>query len=76
MTKEAQNQYVKDALVRNLQKEVSIPEDIGETYRNWVIGLVNKSSAQLIQKTEEKNAKQQGQGGQVPPDQGLEQEAS
>lgn len=76
MTKEQQNQYVKDALVRNLQKEVSIPEDIGETYRNWVIGLVNKSSAQLIQKTEEKNAKQQGQGGQVPPDQGLEQEAS
>lgn len=76
MTKEAQNAIVKDALVRNLQKEVSIPEDIGETYRNWVIGLVNRSSAQLIQKTEERNARQQGQGGQVSPEEELKQEAS
>ena len=36
MTKGEQNQIIKESLVRNLQKETEIPEDIGEIYKNWL----------------------------------------
>ena len=49
MTKEEQNQIIKDALVRNLQKEKDIPEDIGNIYRNWLLGKIKQASDQLKQ---------------------------
>ena len=49
MTKEAQNQIIKDVWVRNLQKEKDIPEDIGNIYRNWLLGKIKQASDQLKQ---------------------------
>ena len=49
MTKEEQNQIIKDAWVRNLQKEKDIPEDVGNIYRNWLLGKVKQASDQLKQ---------------------------
>lgn len=49
MTKEEQNQIIKDTWVRNLQKEKSIPEDIGNIYRNWLLGKIKQASDQLKQ---------------------------
>lgn len=49
MTKEEQNQIIKDAWMRNLQKEKDIPEDIGNIYRNWLLGKIKQASDQLKQ---------------------------
>ena len=49
MTKEEQNQIIKDVWVRNLQKENDIPEDIGNIYRNWLLGKIKQASDQLKQ---------------------------
>lgn len=49
MTKEEQNQIIKDVWVRNLQKEKGIPEDIGNIYRNWLLGKIKQASDQLKQ---------------------------
>lgn len=49
MTKEEQNQIIKDAWVRSLQKEKDIPEDIGNIYRNWLLGKIKQASDQLKQ---------------------------
>ena len=49
MTKEEQNQIIKDDWVRNLQKEKDIPEDIGNIYRNWLLGKIKQASDQLKQ---------------------------
>lgn len=53
MTKEEQNQIIKDSLVRNLQKEVNIPEDIGVIYKNWVLGKIQEANNQLTQSTQQ-----------------------
>jgi len=53
MTKEEQNQIIKDAWVRNLRKENDIPNDIGNIYKNWVIGKVKAASAQLKEPVEQ-----------------------
>lgn len=58
MTKERQNQIVKDAMARSLRKRGSIPEDIGDTYRNWLNGVIRGATAQLV----EPEAKPQMQG--------------
>ena len=49
MTKEEQNQIIKDVWVRNLQKEKDMPEDIGNIYRNWLLGKIKQASDQLKQ---------------------------
>lgn len=49
MTKEEQNQIIKDVWVHNLQKEKDIPEDIGNIYRNWLLGKIKQASDQLKQ---------------------------
>ena len=49
MTKEEQNQIIKDTWVRNLQKEKDIPEDVGNIYRNWLLGKIKQESDQLKQ---------------------------
>ena len=49
MTKEDQNQIIKDARVRNLQKEKDIPEYVGNIYRNWLLGKIKQASDQLKQ---------------------------
>lgn len=69
MTKEEQNQIIKDAWVRNLQKRTDIPEDIGNVYKNWLLGKIAQASQQMMQAQQQN---QQGQGGQAPQ----EQEAS
>lgn len=53
MTKEEQNQIIKDALVRNLQKENDIPKDIGNIYKNWLLGKIKQASEQLKQPAQE-----------------------
>ena len=58
MTKEEQNQIIKDAMVRNLQKEDDIPESIGDTYRNWLAGKIQQASAQLQQPEQEQQQQQ------------------
>ncbi|MBR6135613.1 MAG: hypothetical protein IKQ22_03915 [Clostridia bacterium] len=55
MTKEQQNQIIKDAWVRNLQKEGDIPEDIAGIYKNWVLTLIQKVSDQLKPQPKDKD---------------------
>ena len=62
MTKEDQNQIIKDAWVRNLQKENDIPENVGEIYRNWVLGKVQQASAQLQQPAQPEQGQQGNEG--------------
>lgn len=59
MTKEEQNKIIKDAMVRNLQKEEDIPESIGDTYRNWLAGKIQQASAQLQQPAQPEQEQQQ-----------------
>lgn len=47
MTKEEQNQIIKDALVRSLRKEPKIPDDIGNIYKNWLLGKIQQAAPQL-----------------------------
>ena len=68
MTKEEQNQIIKDTWVHNLQKEKDIPEDIGNIYRNWLLGKIKQASDQLKQ---HQGPQDQGNG-----EQEQEQEAS
>lgn len=72
MTKEEQNQIIKDAWVRNLKKETDIPTDIGQLYENWVLVKIQEAQQQLLQPQQ-----QQAQGqGQEAQGQGEQQEAS
>lgn len=73
MTKEEQNQIIKDAWVRNLQKENDIPTDIGQIYENWVLGKIQEAQQQLLQPQQQQEAQGQGQEAQG---QGEQQEAS
>ena len=59
MTKQDVIKTVKESLARNLQKSVSVQADLGQTYRNWLIGLIQKGNQQLMQ---EQPAPEQGQG--------------
>lgn len=70
MTKEEQNQIIKDAWVRNLQKEADIPEDIGNIYKNWVLTKIQEASAQLIQTQGPAPEQSQEQGQQEQPQEG------
>lgn len=49
MTKEEQNQIIKDKWVEHLQREDNIPESVGEIYRNWLLGKIQQVSEQLKQ---------------------------
>lgn len=59
MTKEEQNQIIKDTWVQNLQKETDIPSDIGDIYKNWVRGVVTAASQQLTQQAAQQQQAQQ-----------------
>lgn len=72
MTKEEQNQIIKDAWVRNLQKEGDIPTGIGQIYENWVLGKIQEAQQQLLQPQQQQEAQQ----GQEAQGQGEQQEAS
>lgn len=61
MTKEEQNQIIKDAWVRNLQKHKDIPDDVAGMYRSWVLGKVKQASEQLVQQQPQPQ-EEQGQG--------------
>lgn len=47
MTKERQNEIIKEAWVRRLQSDLSIPDSIGETYSAWLQGKIKQASDQL-----------------------------
>lgn len=49
MTREEQNQIIKDKWVEHLQRSDDIPESIGEIYKNWLIGKIQQASSQLTQ---------------------------
>ena len=59
MTKEDQNQIIKGAWVRGLQKENDIPENVGNIYKNWLLGKIKQASEQLKQPAQP----EEGQGG-------------
>lgn len=67
MTREEQNQIIKDAWVRNLQKEGDIPKDIGEIYKNWVLGKVQQASSQLQQPAQQDPNQGGEDTGSAPP---------
>ena len=73
MTKEEVNQIIKDAMVRNLQKETKIPEDIGRTYRNWLYGKIQQATDML--KQQQSSARQGMSQGQEQSEQPAEQPA-
>lgn len=47
MTKAEQNQIIKDAWTRALQKENDIPTNVGDIYKNWLLGKIQEAHAQL-----------------------------
>ena len=59
MTKEEQNQIIKDKWVEHLQREDSIPESVGEIYRNWLLGKIQQASEQLKQPANSEGDQQQ-----------------
>lgn len=59
MTKEEQNQIIKDKWVEHLQREDNIPESVGEIYRNWLLSKIQQASDQLKQKQPEQEEQQQ-----------------
>lgn len=60
MTKQEQNQIIKDKWVEHLQRSDDIPESIGEIYKNWLIGKIQQASSQLTQ-VQGPQGEQQGQ---------------
>ena len=59
MTKEEQNQIIKDKWVEHLQREDNIPESVGEIYRNWLLGKIQEASQQLKQPANSEGDQQQ-----------------
>ena len=59
MTKEEQNQIIKDKWVEHLQREDSIPESVGEIYKNWLLGKIQQASEQLKQPANSEGDQQQ-----------------
>lgn len=59
MTKEEQNQIIKNKMVEHLQREGDIPESIGEIYRNWLLGKIQQASEQLKQPANSEGEQQQ-----------------
>ena len=61
MTKEEQNQIIKDKWVEHLQREDNIPESVGEIYKNWLLGKIQQASEQLKQPANSELYQQQGE---------------
>lgn len=61
MTKEEQNQIIKNKWVEHLQREDNIPESVGEIYRNWLLGKIQQASEQLKQPANSEGDQQQQQ---------------
>lgn len=59
MTKEEQNQIIKDKMVEHLQREGDIPDSVGEIYRNWLLGKIQQASEQLKQPAKPEGDQQQ-----------------
>lgn len=59
MTKEEQNQIIKDKMVEHLQREGDIPDSVGEIYRNWLLGKIQQASEQLKQPANSEGDQQQ-----------------
>lgn len=65
MTKERQNEIIKEAWVRNLQAEKDIPESIGNTYCLWIQGLIKQASG-ILSTSGQPQGQQQPQQQAVP----------
>lgn len=65
MTKERQNQIIKEAWTRRLQADLDIPESIGETYSAWLQGKIKQASDQLtaLGQAKQKQQLEQAQSG-------------
>lgn len=63
MIKEEMNNIIKQAWVRNLQKEDDIPSDIGKTYKNWLRGLIQQAQGMLQQAAQPPQQEQQQEQG-------------
>lgn len=65
MTKERQNEIIKEAWTRRLQADKSIPEGIGNIYSAWLQGKIKQASDQLTALGQAKQQQQleQAQGG-------------
>lgn len=61
MDKQEQNKIIKDSIVKVLREGQSVPDDIGEIYRNWVIGIANKANADIQQDAAQGQESQQSQ---------------
>lgn len=61
MTKDEQNQIIKDAWVHNLKKQGDIPKNIGEIYKNWLLEKVREANAQLNEGAAQQQEQQQQQ---------------
>ena len=59
MTKEEQNQIIKDKWVEHLQREDNIPESVGEIDRNWLLGKIQQAREQLKQPANSEGDQQQ-----------------
>lgn len=59
MTREEMNDIIKQAWVRNLQKEDDIPSDIGKTYKNWLRGIIQQAQGMLQQSSQPPQQEQQ-----------------
>lgn len=59
MTREEMNDIIKQAWVRNLQKEDDIPSDIGKTYKNWLRGIIQQAQGMLQQASQPPQQEQQ-----------------
>lgn len=61
MTLAEQNQIIRDAWVRNLQKQGNIPEDLGTIYKNWLKEKIKQAAEQLVEKQPESQQNEQSQ---------------
>lgn len=62
MDKQEQNNIIKSSIVKVLREGQSVPDDIGETYRNWVLGIANKANADVQQNAAQNQEEQQSPG--------------
>lgn len=58
MTKEEQNQIIKDTWVKNIKKQTDIPKDIANIYSIWVQGIIKNASQQLMSQDQPQQAGQ------------------
>lgn len=64
MTKERQNDIIKEAWTRRLRAQLDIPESVGSLYSAWLQGKIKQASDQLtaLGQAQQKQQLEQAQG--------------